>query len=398
MCRLFMTLVPVFCLVQAVVAQHIEVSFDPGPSGIVDPAGSITHYDPDYPEGQFRFTARLVHAGQSIDITNIATWASSEEDVLTSEGGGVFAMVNVGRSFVTASYGGVVSDPMRVTVLGGEGPGARAAARDDSPAVPSETLRQLADSLLAGLDGSGMLDMGGLNDAHNRVEYIDNNDTAGGLLGNRVLRDNGDAEAKWFAPGPHSRLYHMNQYESWYFVVTTQIIVIRNDLALRLHTEPLFRPDGRMGRPAEVLLEEVMHSLFDSLDLHVEEDVEEDALVEVIKIIDNGLEIRMMLDREQLSELDRARLRDMLRNIRTSMQTLTQLLGEENAKRFLDSLGLCDLDENGLPDVFDDWLDDAGIDEEDLAPSGGGGGSGSRYEDFNTEEYTHGPKESFVVW
>ncbi len=360
--------------------QHIVVEFDGGPGAVFDVVGGITHVQSDSPAGEVRFRATLVHDSSSIDVTDVVVWQTSDPTVYTSLGGGGYLAMAPGRSEIWATFGDLSSDPVSLCVFSHvsfHGP------QDPTPPapVPSDAIRDAAAQLIDALHDYEIVASDDLRAAHDRVRYEDNESTRGGVLNRSVLAP-GVNDGIWLRGDTwYTRLQDANgAIESYLFIVVGEHIVLQHHIAEELTSgRGLFKDhDGKLHSHSAVLLEEILHSVFHGLGLDdVSEDDEEFAIQQVIMTINDMIEVRRILDLQPPNEFNLWELGRALDRIRLQMETIIDLLGEESARRFLESLGLEDADENGLPDGLDRWLRDSGIDEEDLPqdrPGGGGGG------------------------
>lgn len=84
--------------------------------GLVVASVEITGDDTVAEEDSVQLVAEATYGvGITIDVTALATWASSDEAKATVEGGVVLGIA-AGTTNITATFGGKTSDPLEVTV------------------------------------------------------------------------------------------------------------------------------------------------------------------------------------------------------------------------------------------------------------------------------------------
>jgi hypothetical protein len=366
--------------------QALVLEIDTGPDGTIDHVDDLALIDPGWSPGEIRLRAVIETPSGDLDITELCDWESSDPSVVTGGAPGEFFIVESGRVSLSARYSTLSSAPFEVNITVGE------AIEDGAPPlaplgpsdpVSHQTLRSRIGNLVGALEQSGVVEEGSLSSAHARITYHDNSGTSG-FAGRPILKEGGGAQAVWLSSGTSINLNVVSiippilewdpDFDTPIVRSEGEAIVFQSSVAQAIANGALLGPTGSMSSIAKLVIQELLHSVFNEAEIEADRETEERVVEEFEGLIGRLTQVSWLLDQDSLTNQQRVHLRSHLNAIREHIESLIELLGELEADRILRLLGLEDSDGNGLPDVVDQWLRDAGIDESDLPGPGGGPG------------------------
>jgi hypothetical protein len=386
----------------------------PGATSLFPEGDVVVDLDEEgIPANSVRMQAFLVSSAGVVDVSSVVTWAiSSTGSTAYDSGTRVLTLNSPGSVFVTAVFGGLEAQMVlhhRGTLghLSGDSPPLRPGdLRAD--AVPRSILNSRAVEFVHDLEQLGLA-MVNVRVNSTGVIVTDDRDTFHkAFLSVRVTSSS--IRGIYIPEG--RRLVFSVVPPAISVQASGDMIVLSPEIADALaDPQHALVRERSLSPEAQVLLEELIHAAI--AEAGALDDVGENAEEELAKAITDVvvpaiISLSRLLDRafDQWDQNDVDQLRTDLHRIKNVLgptgfpeiiETLRERFGDEAVDAFLEALGWEDADKDGLPDWFEDWLRDQGIDPDDLPetpadlpgveppeddpPPGGGGGPGWEFEE-----------------
>jgi|GEM_PF-4054952 len=346
-------------------AQTLEIVPDAG----TPPADFLEHpqsvLDPQaWPNDTVRLRALLVSSeGEAMDVTEVATWTSSDPEVADFVEPGVLVGINGNAVSVWATFGALQVGPITIdyTDFGpdnGPPPGSYVPG-DDPPADPLAMYIQIRLMLLQ-LQVMGMHVTPILN-ALDRTALTDHI-TWWNRAGRSVLPDdvNGFYSDAMLKRAKGFRILMSK---------VAPIIIFRHEFAVQMAAGDMFGSSGSLTTAAQLAIHELLHDVVEQSGIDIPNEPrdengnppEERFISGFVTIIVNKIsEILHRLADGTVSDQDRQSINNLLLGIQAEWLRLRDI-DPDSWDAFMCVLGWKDLDGNGIPDWLDDLLEDLGI-------------------------------------
>lgn len=278
--------------------------------------------------------------GSLLDVSDAAEWQVLDSEIALLESSNI-VFSGLGSILVTVQFGNLQAVlPChcleRMSGLGPEQAATTAILATESGAPVSRAdLQAAAQQILDGLGRKG-IPTSTLGTANANTPIVDDRDAFRNPItgGSRPIT-NSETGARYIPWGPS----YIGNWPAWWVFATTDVIVVRPDFAEALvqQGEGVVHDHG-LTNDAQVLLEEMIHQTID--EAGVQEQIGERAEEAIVKkmttsIVPAMINIATILEKAELTGLDRSRLYQNLETIRNGLKTLRQENGDAAVDVFL---------------------------------------------------------------